>query len=136
MSKKTTRQLGRQLERKVEKILSKSGFVTQIHPLTHRMIKIKGKTVYISEDNDFFNVFDGISVKETECIFWQSGTLVNVSHKRKKIDDTNLFFDWARILVFSWYKENNRWCYNVQEKIRNSDNTFSWVNKGDNINID
>ena len=104
----------RELEVKVASYYNAYGFMSE---RTHPGAKYI-KDHYVSNNWDFFNCFDGISVKEGSVILWQacSGTTFRV-HK-KKIEKLFPFTIMPVQELDYFYKSRSRWHFSITRRTR------------------
>ena len=107
------RELGDEGEHFVADYLSQRHYATEIHPRTFKVLHIKGKTIVVSQDNDYHNSFDVKAECPYHMIYAQvkmmpSGIVSsgNISAAMKKIDrDYPYNFLYQRIQVWGVWKE-------------------------------
>ncbi len=107
------KQKGNEGEKFVADYLSGLGFVVEIHPRTFRRIFVKGKELYISQDNDYHNCFDikaeGVEQMIYAQVKWFPKHAIdsgNVSKGRIKIDKAYPYtFPYIRVQVWMVWKE-------------------------------
>ena len=121
------KQKGDNAEKKVDYILKKSGLFAIRSPRTMKRILIKGKMMYISKDNDYFNLYDFIAKSKNEDKY-QSKTFYiqvksNVSDVSKCKKPISLFhnlhcniFEYSQIWLYVKSKGFVIWNYNTNTK--------------------
>jgi len=101
----TSKEKGAKAEKEVENIYKNRGYFVMRAKRSMKPIYIQGKTRYVSQDNDFFNLFDICAKnKEGETVWIQVKTgISNVSKAKRDIEFKQEYFEvdlleiWARI---------------------------------------
>ena len=83
-----SKQKGDKHERECEQILKNLRFLTMKSPRTMKRIFVKGKILYVSQANDFFNLWDVVAKKDKKTRWIQvKSTLPDVSSAKKAIEE-------------------------------------------------
>lgn len=107
------KQKGNEGEQFVADYLRKLGFVVETHPRTFRRIFIKGRELYISQDNDYHNCFD-VKAEGVESMIYaqvkympdRTASSGHISSARSKIDRAYPYtFPYVRVQVWQVWKE-------------------------------
>lgn len=145
------KQIGDDTEKFVANKFISYTFLTEIHPRTHKMIFTKGKKIYVSQDNDYHNLFDIKAERYDFMIYSQVKYEIdkgNTSHAQKDIDTYYPYeFPYQKIQTWQvwkdWIKEPRRqrhkeYFYRVQERMGFLDTFWSNtdIKKGNWIEID
>ena len=102
---------GNEGEKFVADFLRNMGFIVEIHPRSSRMIFANGHRIYVSQDNDYHNLFDVKAERLDYMIYAQvkidkHGNKHNVSTAQKDIDhDYPHQFPYQRIQTWQLWKE-------------------------------
>ena len=113
--------IGDTAEHFVADYLSRFGYKCEIHPRTHKVLHLKGgKTIVVSQDNDYHNAFD-VKAEGPDCMiyaqvkFMPDGTVSSghISHAKRNIDKNYPYnFTYQKIQVWmvwkEWVKEPHR----------------------------
>ena len=139
-----SRKIGDEAEEFVARSLIEAGYVTEIHPRTFRIIHLKdGKTIQISQDNDYHGSFDVKAERADHMLYVQVkflGDNTKTRDEKRKIDKLYPFlFDYQKIQIWyvrkEWVSEPRRhkeFRYkilerrDIAEEKKGSFHTFTW----------
>lgn len=107
--KKSKNKTGDEGEKFVHDKLIEMGYLSETHPRTFRLIYINGKRIQVSQDNDYYRLFDEKSESRKWMIYSQvkiEDSKANTSAAQKEIDKSYPYeFPYQRILTWQLWKE-------------------------------
>jgi len=84
----STKSSGSKIEKIARDILVSQGYAVQLAQRTMKRVPTAHGIIYVSSENDFFNVFDLIAISETLPVrMIQTTALGHGSHRKAKIED-------------------------------------------------
>lgn len=112
--KEKNKKKGDEGERFVHDVLTRMGYITEIHPRTFRLIHVnKTKTIQVSQDNDYHSCFDIKAERQDHMIYaqvkwYKTGKIDNgdIAKAKEKIDKFYPYeFQYQKLQVWMVYKE-------------------------------
>lgn len=99
-----SKQKGNAGEKFVAEKLKELGFLTETHPRTFRIIHVNGRQIQVSQDNDYYNLFDVKAEKQEYMIYAQ------VKVEKEKIHTSTAQKDIDRLFPYEFaYQSIQTW---------------------------
>ena len=150
--KNSSRKTGDDAEKFVaETIRNSFNFLVEIHPRTFRLLHLGGKVIQVSQDNDYYNLFD-IKAEGPECMIYIQVKVeelkANASRAQKDIDTYYPYeFPYQRIQTWQLWKEwvksekgrrRKEYRYRIQERKGFSDTFWKGteIRKGNWVEVE
>lgn len=125
----TKREKGNAFQRWVKDWLEERGWLIRNFPMTSRMIKIKGKMIFVKQNNDVFGC-DLIARKDRRCLWVQATLDSSVTKRQEEFERYLLKFDMLPGEDFLIWMKNEKGEINVKFVFMQANHT-----KGDHIGI-